>query len=118
MSNFLVYAMLASAIVILANSIPFRDYCAIDKPCTENEICENLKSGFECKEKPEDYCGEANDCPRPTKRLVKRLKLILDGALAAELYKYIDIIVSGKDVNDGSSNLLSMKLKLNNDGLK
>ena len=117
MSNFLVYAMLASAIVILANSIPFRDYCAIDKPCTENEICENLKSGFECKEKPEDYCGEANDCSRP-KRLVKRLKLKLDGALAAEIYKFIDLIVSDNDVYYRSSNLLSMKLKLNNDGLK
>ena len=117
MSNFLVYAMLASTLAILANSIPFKDYCAIDKPCMENEFCENLKSGFECKEKPEDYCGEANDCPRP-KRLVKRLKLILDGALAAEIYKFIDIIVSGKDVYDGSSNLLSMKLKLNNDDLK
>ena len=117
MSNFLVYAMLASAIVILANSIPFRDYCAIDKPCTENEICENLKSGFECKEKPEDYCGEANDCTRP-KRLVKRLKLILDGALAAEIYKFIDLIVSDNDVYYRSSNLLSMKLKLNNGGLK
>ena len=118
MSNFLVYAMLASTLAILANSIPFKDYCAIDKPCMENEICENLKSGFECKEKPEDYCGEANDCPRPTKRLVKRLKLILDGALAAEIYKFIDIIVSCKDVYDGLSNLLSMKLKLDNDGLK
>ena len=117
MSNFLVYAMLASTLAILAKSIHFKDYCAIDKPCMANEICENLKSGFECKEKPEDYCGEANDCPRP-KRLVKRLKLILDGALAAEIYKFIDIIVSGKDVYDGSSNLLSMKLKLNNDGLK
>ena len=49
---------------------------------------------------------------------MKRLKLILDGALAAEIYKFIDIIVSGKDVYDGSSNLLTMKLKLNNDGLK
>ena len=117
MSNFLIYTMLASLFAILANSIPFKDYCAIDKPCMENEICENLKSGFECKEKPEDYCGEANDCPRP-KRLVKRLQLILDGALAAEIYKIIDIIVSGKDVYDGSSNLISMKLKLNNDGLK
>ena len=118
MSNFLVYAMLAFTLAILANSIPFKDYCAIDKPCMENEICENLKSGFECKEKPEDYCGEANDCPRPTKRLVKRLKLILDGALATEIYNLIDKILSRKDVYDRSSNLLSMKLKLNNDDLK
>ena len=59
MFNFLVYAMLASALAILVNSIPFKDYCTIDKPCTENEICENLKSGYECKKKPEDYFGEA-----------------------------------------------------------
>ena len=109
--------MLASTLAILANSIPFRDYCAIDKPCMENEICENLKSGFECKEKPEDFCGEAIGCPRP-KRLVKRLKLILDGSMAAEIYNLIDIIVNGKDVYEGSSNLLSMKLKLKNDDLK
>ena len=117
MSNFLIYAKFASMFAILANSIPFKDYCAIDKPCMENEICENLKSGFECKEKPEDYCGEAIDCPRP-KRLVKKVKLIFDGALAAEIYNLIDIIVNGKGVYEGSSNLLSMKLKLNNDGLK
>ena len=117
MSNFLIYAMLASTLAILANSIPFKDYCAIDKPCMENEFCENLKSGFECKEKPEDYCGEAIGCPRP-KRLVKKVKLIFDGALAAEIYNLIDIIVNGKGVYEGSSNLLSMKLKLNNDGLK
>ena len=49
---------------------------------------------------------------------MKKLKLILDGALAAEIYKFIDIIVSGKENYDGSSNLLSMKLKLNGDGLK
>ena len=117
MSNFHVYVMLASTLAIIANSIPFRDYCAIDKPCMENEICENLKSGFECKEKPEDFCGEAIGCPKP-KRLVKRLKLILDGSMAAEIYNLIDIIVNGKGVYEGSSNLLSMKLKLNNDGLK
>ena len=117
MSNFLIYAMFASMFAILANSIPFKDYCAIDKPCMENEFCENLKSGFECKEKPEDYCGEAIDCPRP-KRLVKKVKLIFDGALAAEIYNLIDKILAGKDVYDRSSNLLSMKLKLNNDDLK
>ena len=117
MSNFLVYAMLASTLAILANSIPFKDYCAIDKPCMENEICENLKSGFECKEKPEDFCGEAIGCPKP-ERLVKRLKLILDGSMAAEIYNLIDIIVNGKGVYEGSSKLLSMKLKLNNDDLK
>ena len=109
--------MIASTLAILANSIPFRDYCAIDKPCMENEICENLKSGFECKEKPEDFCGEAIGCPKP-KRLVKRLKLILDGSMAAEIYNLIDKILSDKDVYDRSSNLLSMKLKLNNDDLK
>ena len=117
MSNFLIYTMLASMFAILANSIPFKDYCAIDKPCMENEFCENLKSGFECKEKPEDYCGEAIGCPRP-KRLVKKVKLIFDGALAAEIYNLIDKILAGKDVYDRSSNLLSMKLKLNNDDLK
>ena len=117
MSNFLICTMLASMFAILANSIPFKDYCAIDKPCMENEICENLKSGFECKEKPEDYCGEAIGCPRP-KRLVKKVKLIFDGALAAEIYNLIDKILSDKDVYDRSSNLLSMKLKLNNDDLK
>ena len=117
MSNFLIYTMLASMFAILANSIPFKDYCAIDKPCMENEICENLKSGFECMEKPEDYCGEAIGCPRP-KRLVKKVKLIFDGALAAEIYNLIDKILAGKDVYDRSSNLLSMRLKLNNDDLK
>ena len=117
MSNFLVYAMLSSTLAILANSIPFKDYCAIDKPCMENEICENLKSGFECKEKPEDDCGEEIGCPTP-KRLVKKFKLIFDGAMASELYNLIDKILSRKDVYDRSSNLLSMKLKLNNDDLK
>ena len=117
MSNFLVYAMLASTLAILANSIPFKDYCAIDKPCMENEICENLKSGYECKEKPEDDCVEEIGCPTP-KRLVKKVKLIFDGAMASELYNLIDKILSRKDVYDRSSNLLSMKLKLNNDDLK
>ena len=76
MSNFLVYAMLASTLAILANSIPFKDYCAIDKPCLKNEICKNLKSGFEGKEKPEDYCGEEIGCLTP-KRLVKKSNLYL-----------------------------------------
>ena len=109
--------MFTSTLAILANSIPFKDYCALDKLCMENEFCENLKSGFECKEKLEDYCGEAIGCPRP-KRLVKKVKFIFDGALAAEIYNLIDKILAGKDVYDRSSNLLSMKLKLNNDGLK
>ena len=109
--------MLASTLAILANSIPFKDYCAIDKPCMENEICENLKSGFECKEKPEDDCVEEIGCPT-SKRLVKKVKLIFDGAMASELYNLIDKILSRKDVYDRSSNLLSMKLKLNNDDLK
>ena len=114
MSNFLVYAMLASTLAILANSIPFKDYCAIDKPCMENEICENLKSGYECKEKPEDDCVEEIGCPTPK----KKVKLIFDGAMVSELYNLIDKILSRKDVYDRSSNLLSMKLKLNNDDLK
>ena len=38
--------------------------------------------------------------------------------MAAEIYNLIDKILAGKDVYDRSSNLLSMKLKLNNDGLK
>ena len=76
-----------------------------------------MKSGFECKEKPEDYCGEEIGCPTP-KKLVKNVKLIIDGALARELYNLIDKILSRKDVYDRSSNLLSMKLKLNNDDLK
>ena len=114
MSNFLIYTMLASMFAILANSIPFKDYCAIDKPCMENEFCENLKSGFECKEKPEDYCGEAIGCPRP-KRLVKKVKLIFEGALAAEIYNLIEKILAGKDVYDRSSRLLSMNLTLNVD---
>ena len=109
--------MLASTLAILANSIPFKDYCAIDKPCMENEICENLKSGFECKEKLEDDCVEEIGCLTP-KRLVKKVKLIFDGAMASELYNLIDKILSRKDVYDRSSNLLSMKLKLNNDDLK
>ena len=117
MFNFLVYAMLASALAILVNSIPFKDYCTIDKPCTENEICENLKSGYECKKKPEDYCGEAGGgCPK-SNRSVRRIKLILDGALATEIYNLIDKIVSGKGVYNGPSNLLSVKLKLINDDI-
>ena len=117
MSDFLVFAMLAFTLVTLANSIPFKDYCAIDKPCMENEFCENLKSGFECKENPEDDRSEEIGCPTP-KRLVKKVKLIFDGALASELHNLIDKILSHKDVYDRSSNLLSVKLKLNNDDLK
>ena len=76
-----------------------------------------MKSGFECKEKPEDDCVEEIGCPTP-KRPVKKVKLIFDGAMASELYNLIDKILSRKDVYDRSSNLLSMKLKLNNDDLK
>ena len=48
---------------------------------------------------------------------MRRIKLILDGALATEIYNLIDKIVSGKGVYDGPSNLLSVKLKLINDDI-
>ena len=38
--------------------------------------------------------------------------------MASELYNLIDKFQGRKDVYDRSSNLLSMKLKLNNDDLK
>ena len=76
-----------------------------------------MKSGYECKKRSEDYCGEASGgCPKPN-RSVRRIKLILDGALATEIYNLIDKIVSGKGVYDGPSNLLSVKLKLINDDI-
>ena len=49
---------------------------------------------------------------------MKKIELILDGALATEINNLIDIIVSGKNVCQRLSNLLSMALKLINTVLK